>query len=222
MATVFNGYEQKQAAVQGDTVSAIVKGGNIVFQYLPAEVKLTNKVANGSFETNTTAWSVSTGAISRITVPTPVHGEYGSWAGRMDAKLNGVFYIQVSTAISVVSGRKYYIRNQQRFTYAGFNNVARYMNNGTAFSPAITNTIPTVNTWNILDGVWTANSATLQLRIEWSGGNGNQQRGNDFDNIMVIDLTDAFGAGAEPSAATMRSIVTKNGGYWDGGKIVTI
>jgi len=39
---------------------------------------------------------------------------------------------------------------------------------------------------------------------------------------MMINLTAAFGAGNEPTAADMRSIIAAESGYWDGAKSITV
>lgn len=38
----------------------------------------------------------------------------------------------------------------------------------------------------------------------------------EFDNIMLIDLTEAFGAGNEPTLEEIEDIIAEQGGYWEG------
>jgi hypothetical protein len=96
------------------------------------------------------------------------------------------------------------------------------MNNATALSPAITTPAMSVNTWTLLDGIWTANGSTLVLRLNYTGGGGNQTRTVQFDNVMAIDLTSAFGAGSEPAIDNIRNLVSIGGDFWDGAQVIAV
>lgn len=171
---------------------------------MASSIHLANMISNGSFETNTTGWGGSH-TLSRVAL-TPAHGESGSWAGQMSGSVNGAIYAQLSTALTVTSGRKYYIRAQVKNASSGYANIIQFMNNATALAGFNTQTL-TLNQWSLYDGIWTANSAALLLRLNFTGGNGNQSRTAQFDNIMVIDLTGSYGASKEPGISHLRDVV---------------
>ena len=213
MNTFFNGQKQSRAYIQGRRVKAVYVGGNKVFERAPITVTLTNLVPNGSFETDAAGWTPSHNIIQRSAL-TPQHGEFGSWMGQLTQTVNGNTFITLNPAIPTVSGRQYYIRSRNRHLNQSYQYNVAYLNNTAALSPAISMNNMVFNQWNLLDGIWTANASSLALRIQWSGGNGNQLRNNAFDNIMVLDLTAAFGAGNEPSLSEIRQIVNNNNGYF--------
>lgn len=199
--------------------NAMDKAGNSATErtrtiIVQTNITLTNLVSNGSFETNTTGWTGSH-TLSRQTL-TPNHGETGSWAGQVSGSVNGAINVTVSPAVSVVNGRRYYIRSQVKNVTNGYANICQYMNNTTALAGISATPTLTVNTWELYDGIWTANSTSLTLRLNFTGGNGNNNRTAQFDNIMVIDLTAAYGSGNEPSIEAIRSLVNNNGGFWNG------
>jgi len=185
-------------------------------------VTLTNMLTNGSFETDTTGWAGS-GTMTRLAIPTPGHGEFGSWCGQDAQTVNGAHYLQRSAALAgFVSGHQYYIRSMVRYSTSGYGNIVQYYNAATALANGVAAfTMSAVNTWYLYDCVWTApNSNSLQLRFNFSNGNGNQARTAQVDNVMIIDLTAAFGAGHEPATVTMAAVLPD--GYFDGTKVVEV
>jgi len=178
-------------------------------------ITLANLIANGSFEADTGGWTASGGTFSRVAVPAPVHGEAGNWCGQVSQAVNGAIYL-TSGGFTAVSGHRYYLRAQVRYTTANYAQNVQLYNAGTALSPALSLANAAVNSWALLDGLWTANSSSLALRVQWSGSSGNQTRTGQLDNVMAIDLTACCGAGKEPDQAAMRGIVSGLGGYWDG------
>jgi len=213
MNTFFNGQKQSRAYIQGRRVRSLYKGGSKIYQRELITVTLTNLIPNGSFESDITGWTPSHNVIQRNALAPP-HGEFGAWMGQLTHTVNGVTFITLNPAIPTVPGRRYYIRSQNRHLNQAYQFNVAYMNNAAAFSPAISLNNMVFNQWNLLDGIWTANASLLALRIQWSGGNGNQLRNNAVDNIMVIDLTAAFGAGNEPNLAEIRQIINENSGYF--------
>ena len=219
--SMFNKGKWAGARAKGLKVKGAIKNNVVFYRAESQAISLTNMIPNGSFETNTTGWAGS-GTLSRIAVPAPVHGEFGSWCGQNAHKVNGAHYIQLSSALSgIVSGRKYYIRSRVRFAINGYGNVIQFYNAANALANGVTAyTMPAVNTWYVYDALWTApNANNVQLRFNFSNGSGNNDRTGQIDNIMMLDLTTAFGAGNEPDAATMKTLI-ENEGYWDGTKVI--
>ena len=187
------------------------------------EITLSNIIINGSFEVNTTGWAFSGTSDTRLALPSS-HGEYGAWCCGFSGNQNAnTIYSRIISALSIVSGRKYYIRALVRIGQTGYANQFSIGNgSATALTANLGQTIGTANAWMLFDDVWTANSGTLQLQLNFNGGNGNNARNHWFDNVMVVDLTNAFGAGNEASREKIREIVGDNGGYWDGAKMIEI
>lgn len=217
MPAYITGNELLHAYAHGNTVQALYKAGVRVWNR-PSGITLTNLLTNGSFDTNTTGWTGSH-TLARTT-PTQAHDETGSdWVGRNNGNVNGTIHVQRSAAQPVTTMRVYYIRAQCRFTVAGYANVVQFYNNTTALSNGITSmSLPGVNQWGLYDGLWTANTSSLTLRLQFSGGNGNNARACEIDNVMMFDLTDTFGAANIPTIEQMRDLVATGEYYWEGAK----
>lgn len=222
MPIFFGGVEQSRAYIQGRRVSSIFKNGQQIFNYVPKSYSLTNILSNGGFETNVTGWTSNFGGAqpTRIAVPTPVHGEVGSWCLQNTGTINGAHYVQLTTAQAITNGNRYYVRARVRFSTAGFGNIMTFMNAATALAEIDAPTL-TVNQWTTIDGIWTANAATLQLRVNFSGGNGNQLRTAQVDNVMLINLTTPFGSDI-PELNALKSAIFNVGGFWDGTNTVLV
>ena len=195
------------------------------------QVSLTNILpsGSGSFEASVTGWVAGQNntaiplSIARVAL-SPTHGETGSWMGQVSGNVNFSAQSGVQKAacqlnnVTVVSGRKYYIRAQARIATPVTSNSAQFSNNGADIGHSFV-TIGN-SSWGLIDYIWTANTVTLGLRIQFSaeGLSGNTATSFQVDNVMVIDLTAAFGAGNEPTAAAMRESVYNYAqrGYWDG------
>lgn len=211
--TFKSGAQWAHAFAQGREIDRVFKDGAEF--YTAARVPLTNLLSNGGFEADTSGWTGSL-TLSRQAL-SPSHGEVGAWYARNTGTVNGAHYFQRSAALAVVSGRRYYLRCQTAIATAGYGNVVQFYNTATALAAGVSSiTLSTANVWSLYDAIWTANTTSLTLRVNHSGGNGNQTRTGWLDNVMVIDLTAAYGAGLEPDLATIRQTVLNRGGYWDG------
>jgi hypothetical protein len=177
---------------------------------------ITNMITNGNFATNTTGWNASH-TLSRITTFDLPSGESNSGAAQNAGNVNGAIHITRSSALTVVNGRRYYIRAMVRNNINGIANIVQFMNNTTALTGMSTVTISN-QTWTLVDFIWTANSNSLTLRINNTGGSGNTARNMQITNVVVIDLTGNFGAGQEPNIATIRERVNAEGGYFEGSR----
>lgn len=214
VATYIGGNAVSNLYAQGKKIRKAYKNGTLFYS---RNLILTNMIYNGSFETNTTEWSGST-TLTRI-AKNPSHSEYGSYVGQVSGRTNGNIYVQRSSAqTDFTSGRKYYIRSKVRSVIAGYAYMIQYMNATTALSGSTITDISSGedNGWSIYDMIWTANTSSLRLRLNFTGGIGYINRTIQFDNIMIINLTEAFGSGNEPTLIDIRDIVNFNGGYWDG------
>ena len=179
-----------------------------------ARAAITNLITNGNFASNTIGWTASH-TLSRITTSGLPSGETNSGAAQNTGNVNGAVHITRSAALTVVNGRRYYIRALVRNDLSGMANIVQFMNNTTALAGMTTVTIAN-QTWTLVDFIWTANSNTLSFRINNTGGSGNTTRTMQITNVVIIDLTGDFGAREEPAIADIRERVIAEGGYFDG------
>ena len=218
-----------------------------------AQITLTNLVVNGDFEQaitlGTTAGSNqwSSNFASNPTVqpnPVPPHDEGGNFALQNTGSVNGPAYAQLSSNINVVAGRKYYMRCLTRFEGTKYAYTIQFYNGATALANGIAAYIigggleGVRNTYFMYDGgaavgaqsaggIWTApaNVANFPLRLNWSGGQGNQLRHNYADNLMMIDVTELSQAPYNLNDATLLAyarIIYDIHGFWNGSKVVNI
>jgi len=198
-----------------------------------ASYSFTNLVPNGSFESDATGWVAGSNnnainlSIARQTpIIAPGHGEYGSASGYCNGQINfsaqsGVNKAASQTSnITVVSGRKYYIRAQCRvnISASGFTGDSfQFSNAGVDIGHSFT--IVGANVFGLVDFIWTANTTTLGLRLQAAvqGLSGNTAAQWWIDNVVVMDLTTPFGAGNEPPLAAARQAVLDYAGP-NGGK----
>ena len=204
------------------------------------KINLKNIVTNGSFETNVSGWSgfmtngqgtQSTLAPLRVTNSTlPEHGETGYWCAEMGMKTQGVVYINPTTPIPTIIGHKYYVRARVSLRGGAIPGVTTgctvihgttVPSRGTTLPPPLFDGLQTPSTvaWNLIDSIWTADISALNMRFIWqqTGNSGNNETYGRVDNIVMIDLTEHFGAGKEPPLFAIRQGVNNvpPNGYWD-------
>jgi hypothetical protein len=218
-----------------------------------ALITFTNLVVNGDFElviaNGTTAgsnqWSSNfANNPTRQTNPTPIHNEGGSYALQNTGSVNGAAYAQLSSNIAVTAGRKYWLSCLTRFEGTKYSYTIQFYNNTTALANGISayiiggGTEGVRNTWFKYDGgaavgaqsaggIWTSPTTVnnFPLRIQWSGGNGNQLRHNWLDNLMMIDYTVLSQAPYNLNDTGILSyarIINQIHGYWNGSKVIDI
>ena len=213
-----------------------------------ATIDLTNIVTNGSFETNVNGWSgfmtngqgtQSTLAPLRVAnnTPAPVHGETGLWCAEMGTKTQGLVYINPTTPIPTIAGHKYYVRARVSLrgsTVPGVTTGCTVVHGtgvpirGVALPPPLFDGLQTPNIvdWNLIDTIWTADIFGLNMRFIWqqTGNMGNNETYGRVDNIVMVDLTEHFGAGSEPPLFAIRQGVRNvpPNGWWDGTTTITM
>lgn len=165
---------------------------------------LTNLVANGNF-TSTTSWI-------------PTHVTLAALANVLSATGDGTgafAQIQQNTATTFAAGRKYFVRARVRVTNASstqlFVAVAPTTGGDTVFK--YVEGTPAANTWYDLAFIATQTNQTgnLALRFRAVYPDAATQSGKvmEVQYVSVLDLTDLFGAGNEPTLAEMNSMLTQ-------------
>jgi len=213
-----------------------------------ATIFLTNIVTNGSFETNVNGWNGfmtnQQGTQSSLTplrvpnnTPLPVHGETGSWCAQIGVKTQGLVYMNPATPIPTIIGHKYYVRARvslRGYTDPGVTTGCTVIHGtgvpirGVALPPPLFDGLqtPNITDWNLIDCIWTADISPFNMRFIWqqTGNMGNNETYGRVDNIVMVDLTEHFGAGSEPPLFAIRQGVLNvpPHGYWDGTAEITM
>jgi hypothetical protein len=175
-----------------------------------ARFKATNLVTNGDFSNSTTGWIVNGGTISAINNILTVLGN-GSSAS---------MFTQNNTGVNFVTGHKYYSRAKIKFNEAV---VDAYLGltPGTSGSTFYNYFTPTVGVWESKSFVNTATdqNGSVVFRARSSYADAATQNGKSFNvqYAVVIDLTEVFGAGKEPTAAEMDDALSKLTNGWFNG-----
>lgn len=176
-------------------------------------VKPQNILKNGSFENDGNCWSLNWNMDS-VTFMTS-DKKFGTKC--MDFRCIGTQSESgISQTVYYTQGHKYYacwwLRSARSFTqdvyfplvapYTGsVTNIAYTGNDTWKFMSAM---VPVVT--DIASGVYEFRLDINQASVEiWAR----------YDGLMIIDLTDVFGAGKEPNISTMDSMVQDFGGWWD-------
>lgn len=173
-------------------------------------VVLKNLIKNGSFENDLNNWSGGT-------IDT-TYKKFGTKSVKLVSS-NGSAVI-VGQIQSVINGHKYYgcVWAMRTASVTGNGNLdISGVSPEVDFVMALDNTnIPTVNTWYLLSNVVQAQvSGTGQFRCHTTSLNPLY-----FDGYMLIDLTEIFGAGKEPTTEQMDEIMMALGGWFDGSAIL--
>jgi len=155
----------------------------------------------------------------------------------MGTKTQGLVYMNPTTPIPTIVGHKYYVRAQVSLrgnTVPGVTTGCTVIHGtgvpirGTALPPPLFDGLQTPNIleWNLIDCIWTADISPLNMRFIWqqTGNMGNNETYGRVDNIVMVDLTEAFGMGNEPPLFAIRQGVRNvpPNGWWDGTTTITM
>lgn len=229
MVTYTAGKLWGKAFIKGSKIRKAWKGGKLLYQ--AAAVSLVNMIPNGSFETDTSGWTISitsgNGSFTRVALPAAnsniTYTPNAYCLQSSTTSFNGALAtITINPALTVVSGNKYYIRFYYRNATKGTTAIVIGNNNATALtaiasSGTFNNTgLNGTGVWTLCDGIWQANTTSLTLRFNFTTANGNNSKDMCIDNVVVLNLTSIFGSGVEPAYATCRNMFSSLGGYFDG------
>lgn len=165
-------------------------------KFLSSELNLVNLVSNGDFSNGTAGWTKSGGAssISVINGELSYQSSETGWAG-------------ATTDVDVIENNLYYITAKVRATspvdYQSTNTIGLYL---PAYESIIYGNITTSQT--MVSGLLTATSTgTSSVRIR----NGESDATIYWDDVICINLTEAFGAGNEPTKEQMDVFINQKG-----------
>nr|WP_187441980.1 polysaccharide deacetylase family protein [Sutcliffiella horikoshii] len=176
---------------------SIIKRANVYYK---------NLVDNGDFTEGTTNWS---GGVSTISVANSTISMTGTGVGS-DPHIR-------QDISEMKSGNKIYIRAKLKaITVSGVAFSFRLVG---STSPSVTvKDYPEVNTEYDLSGVIQCPSdgtVRLDLRHIHSSASSADGKTTEVREVMVIDLTESFGLGNEPSVAEMDEKINSIGGWFD-------
>lgn len=181
-----------------DSSSSVSKGGC-----------LTNLVTNGDFSNGTTGWRKESCNFSSIT---------DSRLSFIGSGTNQNFGIYSAMSPATQEGHKYY----QRFSMRTFDDGCESFSVAYNGAPAAVIFSPSKDTIYTLSRVWTQSSSTYNLifaQSKWADAAAAAGKTFDVGYVLALDLTEAFGAGNEPTAAQMDAMLAKYPDSWfDGTK----
>lgn len=157
---------------------------------MDAQIELTNLVTDPSF-TNSNIWSGGT-------IDT-THVKYGTTAIRLTGTSNSPEILATnSTPISLDATHIYYTRYEVYHEGASGSAGIYWPIAEPAFTEG--QSIGSASSWNIVSAVNNRSSFTTgpyQMRLDYN--NGNATTSVWYDGLLIIDLTESFGAGNEPT-----------------------
>lgn len=164
--------------------------------------QMTNKVSNGDMSNGTTGWK----HYSNYSTESAVSGELKSLRNANKP------YVGTTSTWAIATGHKVYVAAKLYGNKSGLATLELYgtfgVNNAgtsvksltttpTRFSQVITTASNVANGLNIIGDGFTSSGDYIMI-----------------DNVLVIDLTAEFGAGNEPSAATMDAALANLTNSW--------
>lgn len=195
---VEEGFSSANTTVNGNISTGTITG--FTFKFLVSigvddtnveHYVITNKALNGSFEN--TGWNTSSNVVFDSSIK-----KYGNYS----LKITGTtstreVYNSATTTMTLDNTHKYYVRYEIYHTGAPgtvgfyFPVAEPYFFEGQSLS--------TANKWNVISNVNTrsafSSTSSASYRIDYNNGNANGSV--YFDGLIVVDLTETFGAGNE-------------------------
>ena len=162
--------------------------------------KLTNLIKNGSFESNANSWTL-TGATTIVSTG----AKFGTKA----------LYHNGTGAVVDYAGQPIPVKAGHRYIFSAW--IKNLSNVGAAIDVSTKGSIlippSTDYTYGSVEYVATANEV-VNFVVGWHNAVSNGG-GVWVDGVMLLDLTEAFGVGNEPSKAEVDASIQTNGGWWD-------
>lgn len=171
---------------------------------LPSAIQYeaTNLVANSDFSGGTTGWTPANGT------GTVANGEYTFTISTLSSST------RIQQTITPIVGHQYYFRG---FIKPKYINDSRFEYGGVIKIFSLTDFPPVANQYNEYKCIITATSAASALMKFHHSTGSNYVVGEQYSykNIQLIDLTETFGVGNEPSISQMDSLLSKftNGAF---------
>lgn len=184
----------------------------------PGGVAMTNLVTNGDFSGGTSGWN---GLYGAVTASGGVLSLVGNGGATSSSHLS-------TTSKPVAPGNKVYLRMQGRVTNAVASMMYVRVHGSTSGNTA-PQTVSPINT--PANGTWYTMSGVIIQPLEFAGNlqvrtfqvyataADQTSKQMDVSYFCLIDLTEAFGAGHEPTKAQMDTIMQQYPNSWFGGTV---
>ena len=190
------------SAEQGKTLSTSISELNA-----DVDFNVTSLMTNGDFSIGTTGWASAGGVLSASSNTLTITG-------------NGVTANPyASQALAMVLNHKYYIRSKMKVTNASCNQIRTRFAGG---SGELIVTSPIANQQYSMSMVLTSlDSVNYTNAVQHTYADAATANGKvmEVQYVLCIDLTAAFGAGNEPTAAEMDAILAYYANSWFNGTV---
>lgn len=172
------------------------------------EFPATNLVSNGNFSNGTTGWTPQNSTLSAAANTLSIVGNGGS-----------PFVTGLTPIGNKIVGHKYYYRVRARVTNAVSTNLGI---TGDAVIKFQAN--PVQNQWYDIKAVHTATTTYSSLLLQHRYADAATANGKvaEIQYALVLNLTQIFGAGNEPTETEMDEILAKFPNNWFGGTVGTL
>ena len=200
----------------GDYQGIEVKDGSISMSKLDNQLKdmidsrFTNKITNGDFSNGLVGWRTATGSSAELT-----NGGHVRISGTGESKLPRI--LQGATD-GYVNGHKIYVSGSFMSENLSIDNLGFniYRDNNVSYDIRVNNIEP--NVWLQIGDIIEPDVGSGSLRVQPVAKypSASDAKDNSFlvDNIIVMDLTEIFGAGKEPTYKEVQNIL--DGAYFEG------
>ena len=209
--TELNGYNTRLTGVETETANArqsAVKGKNFAnvdarFEEVEGDtfIPMKNEVVNGDFSNGTTGWTLAGGGTDSLVTSPSISGN--ALRQLKEAKSRVAFQeIKGNVGDKLYFSVYYFLQTYTNGTY-----LVNFSDHGTYSNLAFYN-LPSTATgiWNRMSGIWSNSKGDFRLSI---GSLSGDTRTIVIDNIALINLTQVFGKGNEPTTEEMDRLLAK-------------
>lgn len=184
-------YKIKYSLVDGN--NNIISQTTRSITVTPSTYEITNLVTNGSFEDGLDSWYTTYHqSLSIETIDDNSLSNFGSKSSYIDFNIGGWYQQSITT----VSANKYYAVLYVNLVEVSSSNAGIRIIETTNRNVEFGYTIPNVtNGYKKLSGIFNASTNNTEI---WFGGDTAGSKAY-FDGYLLVDLTETFGAGNEPS-----------------------
>lgn len=176
-------------------------------------VSLENMVKNGSFETSTLDWNYSSNGSQYRVSTAKVYGNYGLEYNFSDAQVE----MKPVVTHSYIPGHKYYMSCNYNLQESE-NTITLGVKSANGIADTVQVKTSDSKVWLRYNKIFSGSAST---EFGWVFQQDFQGKVRFWlDGFMIIDLTEAFGEGNEPTVIDMITNIEENGGFWSGEKNV--
>lgn len=200
-----------QAASSADRAEA---AADAVYGEILGYVPATNLIRNGDFSRAFEGWNYH----GSTATPIP-----GAVAATGTGAISGVgLYTAPGARFPAQPGHRLYVQARMRVRTPGATTMRVELVDGVSRLNAAEVKPPSLDLWTTVSGVAVVPESFAGREVQtyavayWPDGARAAGAVVEIDHVLVLDLTETYGAGHEPTAAETRTLVDAKGGWWDG------